>query len=90
VVEALEDAADNTPGAWLTRREVYEAVGLTWINLGQDTEGQRVIRALTRLANLGQVPSQRPGTETTDQRPSHEAPTAVMTCDRPPYHWICA
>ncbi len=79
VLEVLDDFAEKTPGRWLTRREVCEAVGVAWINRGRDKEGQRISRALVRLADLRQIHSQRAGTEVTYQRPSHEAPMTVMT-----------
>ena len=67
VLDALEDS-----GAWMTRRQVCEAIGVAWVNYGRCGEARKVRDSLQRLADLGEVESVRAGTEATFRIPSHE------------------
>ncbi|MEB3360816.1 MAG: AAA family ATPase, partial [Synechococcaceae cyanobacterium] len=60
-LEALQDA----DGDWLTRRQVVEALGLSWGDRGRNQDARRVEDALRRLVELQAAESQRAGTGAT-------------------------
>jgi len=62
----------NDSGAWMTRRQVCEAIGVTWTDRGRIGDARKVGDSLHRLVELERVESVRPGTEATF-RASHEA-----------------
>ena len=60
VLDALEDSS-----AWMTRRQVCEAIGITWTERGRGGDARKVGDALQRLVALEQAESVRAGTEAT-------------------------
>jgi hypothetical protein len=69
--QQIKEALDAVPEAWMTRRQVCEAIDVKWSNRGRNTEARRVGDALQRLVEVKAVESARSGTEAT-YRASHE------------------
>jgi hypothetical protein len=61
--QALDALSDS--GEWMTRRQVCEAIGVSWSERGRSGEARKVGDSLHRLVELEQVESVRAGTEAT-------------------------
>ncbi len=59
--------------AWITRRQVCEAIGVDWGDRGRETEPRNVEKALNRLVELRFAESQRSGTAASYRIASHGA-----------------
>lgn len=67
LTELQQQALDalNDSGEWMTRREVCQAIGVTWNERGRSGEARKVGDSLQRLVELEAVESKRAGTEAT-------------------------
>jgi len=63
--EQVRDALESNPDAWMTRRQVCEAIGVAWTERGRGGEPRKVGDALARLVALEAAESQRAGVEAT-------------------------
>jgi hypothetical protein len=61
--QALDALSDS--GQWMTRRQVCDAIGVTWTERGRSGEARKVGDSLHRLVELEEVESHRAGTEAT-------------------------
>ena len=69
----------NASGEWLTRRQICEAIGVTWSERGRSGDARKVGDSLQRLVELGAVESARSGTEATFRASRETQETTVTT-----------
>jgi hypothetical protein len=76
--QQIKDVLVSKPETWMTRRQVCEAIGVTWAERGRNAEARRVDDALRRLVVVGGAQSARSGTEAT-YKSSHENTRTTRT-----------
>ena len=75
--QALDALHDS--GEWLTRRQVCDAIGVSWTERGRSGDARKVGDSLQRLVELGAVESVRSGTEATFRASRETQETTVTT-----------